>query len=127
MNISIKTIPHEKQRYPTCGDYFFEGNTLNFRISKFHDWRYEALIMIHELVEYFLIRQRGISIKEIDEFDRLFEEERSNGSHRQDEEPGFDPRAPYRREHSWAHRIERLASFLMCVNWKEYNRIVNSL
>ena len=111
-NISIKVIPHKKQRYDTSGDYWIDKRgTIQIRISKAKNWRYEALLLMHELAEMFLCMERGISFKKIDLFDIQFQG---------DGEPGDDPKAPYHREHRWASRLERMFAAELGVNWEKY-------
>ena len=124
MKLDIQTIPHNQQRYDTCGDYFEEGDTTRFRISECSDWRYEMLITIHEIVEYFLIKLQGISIGDIDAFDISFEKSRPEGNL---DEPGDDPKAPYFMQHQLATMIERLAALFLGVMWKEYEQAVYEL
>lgn len=123
----IKTISHQKQRYETPGDYWETSKVLEMRVSKLSDWRFEFLIVIHELIEYALVKQANLSLREIDEFDQMFERERAKGLHDDDAEPGMDKRAPYRKQHIWATRIERFVAFLLHVNWKKYDKEVISL
>ena len=59
-NITIKVIPDLQQRYETSGDYWIgKRGTIQVRISKSRNWRYEALLLIHELTEMFLCIDRG--------------------------------------------------------------------
>lgn len=123
MNINIKTIPHSDHRYPTCGDYWFEENgTLEIRVSDVGDWRYEALVALHELVEVLQTEHKGIREQDIMAFDKMFEQECAEGKHGSDDEPGADPRAPYRKEHFFAEAIERLVSQRLDVDWEEYDK-----
>ena len=79
MKINIETIPHGDQRYPTVGDYWDDENgVMQVRVSDMKDWRYEALVVIHELVEMFLTKHRGIPEHEISEFDIKFEQSRAD-------------------------------------------------
>jgi hypothetical protein len=49
-NITIKVIPDSKQRHETAGDYWIDKRgTIQVRISKSKNCRYEALVLIHEL------------------------------------------------------------------------------
>ena len=113
-DITIKFIAQRRQRYDTAGDYWIDNRgTIQVRISKEKDWRYEVLVLIHELTEMFLCKERGISFKAIDRFDMRF---------RGDGEPGDDPKAPYYREHQWASGIERLLAAELGVDWKDYER-----
>lgn len=121
-------IPHQDQRYPTCGDYF-TGPTglLHFRISSMPDWRYARLVLIHELIEQTLCQDAGVSEKAIDAFDIKFEGERARGKHSPTDEPGDDPRAPYRRQHLMATAIEKMLAAALGVNWKVYDAAVSAL
>ena len=126
MKINIETIPHADQRYPTVGDYWDDENgVLQVRVSDMKDWRFEALIAIHELIECFLTKARGIPEESISEFDIKFEHSREEGLVAG--EPGDHPNAPYRNEHFFATNLERLLSSELGVNWFEYDRDVDAL
>lgn len=75
-------------------------------MSEMPDWRYEALVAVHEMVEMILVKHRGISEQAISEFDMALEQSREQGKVLG--EPGDDPRAPYQREHFFATNLERL-------------------
>lgn len=124
--IEYRTIPHKEQRYPTVGDYFNRKNELHFRVSRMSDWRYEALVFAHELIEYTIIRYKNIPIEKIDKFDILFEKERSAGKWK-NEEPGNDTRAPYYGAHQFATMVEKMLAKVLKVRWKEYSKEVESL
>ena len=128
MKIIIETIPHEQQRYPTVGDYYrHTDGTDKILVSHMGDWRFEFLVAIHELIEYYLCRQRGIHESVITEFDKKYESERSAGKHGPDDEPGFDRGSPYRKEHHFATAIEMLVAKELNVNWEDYGKCVSSL
>ena len=98
MKINIETIPHGAQRYPTVGDYWDDENgVVQIRVSDMKDWRYEALVAMHELIEMFLTKHREIAEPLISEFDIKFEQSREQSL--VGGEPGDHPHAPYRREH----------------------------
>lgn len=157
MRILIETIPHEQQRYPTPGDWQFLfvptchgcGNTrdaqencvgpgdcgdcgakmefvelIRIRVSELSDWRCEALVAVHELVELLLCRQRGITPEEVDAFDKEFEAKRQPGN---EDEPGDDPAAPYRKEHFFATNIEALLSSELGVDFQDYGKEIVKL
>lgn len=109
MKIVIESIPHKNQRYDTLGDWWFDDDgTLQIRVSEdetSHPTEYhQFLVALHELVEVQLCKMRGISQKQVDDYDiggqDYFKE---NGL-----EPGDQPDAPYRREHRFAMLIEHL-------------------
>lgn len=114
--IDISVVPHKKQRYDTCGDYFKGKGKLNVRVSQMNS-NHEFLILIHELVEWYLTDIRGISIESIDKFDKAFK----------GKDPGNDKEAPYYHEHQFATKIEKFIAHELGVNWKEYDEHVNSL
>ena len=115
-DITIRTIPEWGQRYKTSGDYWTDKNGVEqIRVSQFDDWRYGALIAIHELVETVLCRDRGIKTEDIDKFDMAFEDKG---------EPGDSPNSPYYREHQFASAIERLMCNELGIPWHEYDKEV---
>lgn len=128
LKIRIETIPHDRQRYPTVGDYWDDPDgTLQVRISDVGDRRLELLVALHELIECELCRQRGIAEPDIMAFDLAFEKEIEAGERDDDEEPGDDPRAPYHREHVYATNVERMLAYEMGVNWDEYGERLDEL
>jgi hypothetical protein len=138
MKITIETIAHKDQRYPTVGDWTFDNlGNLNIRVSALSDWRREALIAIHELVEVILCKQAGVSQEVVDRFDMEFESRQKvtdlpSGNVKfilnpTEGEPGDDPQAPYVRQHCVATGIERLLAAELGVNWKEYEQELDAL
>ena len=43
MTNHVETIPNAQQRYPT-GDWWWDGDTLEMRVSALPDWRYGVLV-----------------------------------------------------------------------------------
>ncbi len=125
--IRFKVIPSADHRYKTVGDYWEHDNTLEVRVSEMEDDRLEQLVLIHELVEIFLLQNKGVPLYVTDDFDIMFEKEREQGKHQNDEEPGDDPRCPYRLEHRIAENIERQLAVALGVDWTLYTEKVNSL
>lgn len=125
MNIRIETIPHNAQNYDTVGDWRFDrkGNLI-IRVSEMGNWKYEILVAVHELMEVALCKDRGISTEKVDRFDKAFEASRMAGN---EDEPGDDPKSPYRNEHFFATSVERLFAAELKVDWKEYDKAVNAL
>ena len=118
MKITIETIPHTSQRYPTVGDYTLspEG-TIEIKVSVCADWRYEALVAVHELVEALLCIERGIPFDAIDRWDMGV----------RDADPGANPAAPYHLEHQAAETIERILANELGVSWAIYENYLESL
>lgn len=126
LHIDIQTIPHQQQRYSTVGDYVTTPDgVVHIRVSELGDWRMEALIAVHEVVEKLLCRKRGITEDEIDAFDLEYERKRAEGD--VTSEPGEASDAPYRREHFFATSIERLLAAELGVDWREYEDRIHAL
>lgn len=119
-SISIKTIPHNNQRYNTVGDYYEDANGIKMvLISDLGDWKMETLIMVHELVELALCKAAGVTDAQIDEFDFAFAANRDPDD---SSEPGNNRKAPYYTQHKFACKVERMLARALRVNWKEYER-----
>lgn len=120
MKIEIETIPHDQHRYTTVGDWYYkEDGTLVIKVSQLSDWRYEALIAIHELVEVILCKQDGVATEVVDKFDKDFEANREEGN---EVEPGDEPNAPYVKQHCIATGVERVLAAALGVSWKLYEK-----
>lgn len=128
MNITIKTVKHTDQPYPTVGMWRYDADgNLIVEVSELSDWRRELLVAIHELVEAAQCKRRGVSEQEVTDFDLLFEREQAAGQHSATAEPGDDERAPYREAHFHATNIERQLSALLDVDWNDYDFEVANL
>jgi len=125
MNIQIKTIPHNEQRYDTVGDWCWTvDGDLEIRVSNMNNWKYEMLVAYHELAEVLLCKDRGIKQEDVDNFDIEFEKNRSEGN---TDEPGNDEKAPYRDEHKLATQLEFILASGLNVDWNLYDKTVNEL
>ena len=121
LKIIIETQPYPKMRYPSPGDYFEKDGVEYIQVAELGDWRMELAVAIHELVEDYICKHRGIKEEDIMAFDLMFEKEREEGKW-QDEEPGDDPRACYTKEHQIATAVEKLLCSYLDVDWKEYEQ-----
>lgn len=125
MNVKIEIIPHDQQRYPTVGDWFFDENgDLTIKVSKLSDWRREMLIAVHELAEVLICKQQGITQESVDAFDKEYEANRTEDNLN---EPGDEPTAPYVKQHCIATGIERILAAELGVSWKEYEEELEQL
>lgn len=95
-------------RQPGIGDWWFDGSVLHVRAIDNED---AFLVAVHELVEAWLCDQAGVDQKDVDAFDLAFEAE----GHDPEEEPGDDPRAPYRAQHRDAMIVEHLVARMLGV------------
>jgi hypothetical protein len=125
MKICLETIPHEHQRYPTVGDWYYtDSGDWKIKVSCLVDWRYTFLVMFHEMIEMALCRFDGVPEEAVTEFDTNFEEHRINGDLM---EPGDDPLAPYHWQHQMATMFEKVMARLLRVDWREYEEAINAL
>jgi len=118
--VSIETIPHNNQRYETCGDWQFDHihNRLIIKVSDLGDWKMEACLAFHEMIEAIRCESDGITEHQVDVWDSNF---------KGDGEPGDDPKAPYHKEHVEATRCERVMARQLGVDWEKYEKKLNSL
>jgi len=126
MNRNCYTLPYDKMRYETGGDYFFvaKDEMIEFNVVNLNDEGMELLILIHEIIEEYLTRKNKVTEEEIMKFDLIFEENRKEGDY---DEPGFDKNCPYRKEHTIATKIEKYIAKQLKINWKEYDKKIMSL
>jgi hypothetical protein len=120
IEISIKVIQHTLQRYDTIGDWEFEKESghLQIWVSDLNNWKYEALIGVHELVEALLCSHGGISQEKVDIFDFAY---------KGDGEPGDEPDCPYHGPHSVATGVERILAAILGVSWMDYEEAIADL
>lgn len=128
MNTHLEVIAHKDQRYETVGDYWLDENGVRqFRCSDMSNEDFHFLVIIHELIEEHLTRRRGLKEEDIKAFDEMFEKERAEGKHSKTEEPGYDSRSPYLKEHTIASGIETTLAGIIGVDMNAYDHAVNSL
>ncbi len=87
-------------------------------VSEMGDWRKEAAVAVHELVEMLLCRADGVDPREVDAFDMAY-----TG----DGEPGDNPYAPYHEQHCIALEVEQILIQALGVPWAEYDAAVEAL
>jgi hypothetical protein len=92
------------------------------------DWRKEAAVAVHELVEAILCRNDGVSEAAVDAFDIEYERDRPPfGTPGDFGEAGDSPHAPYHRQHCFATAVERMLIAALGVPWAEYEKAVEAL
>lgn len=119
--IVIKSIPHKKQRYPTAGDYWEKNGVYYIVSSKMNNWKYELLVTFHELIEYMLCEDRGISEPSITAFDIEFDKKFP------DKSPGECKSAPYHKEHMFALKLEYMFAKQLGIDVKKYEKALGDL
>lgn len=138
-------ISHDRQRYPTTGDWTFTPDGLLVSVSHMHNDDYEFLVAIHETIEAWLCKKHGIKDEDVCAFDEAYEERRAyaaemgylganpgylSGTLVRDfscrcnvteiSEPGDDIHAPYYKQHQIATGVERILAAELGVSWNEY-------
>lgn len=116
--IRVMNQPAKFMRYPTAGDYFDSPTGWHIDLANLPDWRMEAVLLIHELVEMILSKHHGIEWAEIDRFDM-------SNPHLDD--PGACPKAPYHKEHMAAETIEKQIAMLLGIKWEDYIKAQDAL
>lgn len=134
MKIIVRTIPHSEQRYDTCGDWWWLGETLCVFISDLGNPMWEYLVASHEIDEAMLCRENNVSEEKITAFDKDYESSRRAGiparckcRPTKTSEPGDDKHAPYGKYHRIATIFEKQRAKKLKVNWRLYERKINSL
>ena len=117
--IVVNVIPHNQQRYNTCGDWQFKDDTLQIDVSDTGDEFMNFLIARHEQDEAMLCLRRGISQKEVDDWDMSHEDTGTDDF-------SADMDAPYHQSHCDALSAEWVMASLLGVNWKEYGQRLES-
>ncbi len=128
-SLLVYPIDHKNHRYPTVGDWipFLDGKDcirLDVRVSKMNNADYEFMVAVHELIEAYLCLREGITDAEVSDFDIKFEQDREVGKHSSTAEPGNHPKAPYRRQHKFATKIEKLICRQLGISWETYDKAV---
>ena len=121
MKITIETIPHGEQRIPgQVGDWTMDNREVIIRVSTLGNWRYEAAVAVHEMIEVLLCINSGVREEDVDAFDMLFADVGTG-------EPGDAPTAPYQQMHCFATAVERMLIAAFGVPWADYDAAVEAL
>jgi hypothetical protein len=106
-------------RYYTYGDYYLKDNgDLKFEIVDHKNDDYNYLTLVHELLEYFLLRKKGVNINDIDTYDKIFEDDPERVAKYY--EPGADPTCPYKVEHDYANKVVKELCDTTGVNYEDW-------
>ena len=109
----------KKMRYPTVGDYYKTKDGWIIVSADLGNPDYIFLVFLHEFIELYLTQRRRIFEPQIKKFDEWFEREKTKGNFKQIMGPGRHPKAPYRREHIFAEKIEKMLIRELRVNQKQ--------
>ena len=116
MKITITGLPPEKMRYPgTHVDYYDKGPHACIDVIQQKNPLHEYLLAIAALVKYVLIKARGVSIDEIEQFDKAHGTDLAS----------TDPQSPYYYEQQFASIIEHLMCNELGLKYHEYKHQIN--
>jgi len=131
--ITIKTIPHKEQDYDTVGNWKITPHEMLIFVSDMDNDDSEFVIGIHEAIEAWLCEKNGISQDDVDNWDMWYEEAREQGTAAcgcpiyPTSEPGNDKHCPYRKEHQFTTKIEKMLVKRGGMDWTQHDILVNSL
>lgn len=118
MKITLEVIPHKDQRLGAIGDWYFTSeNDLVIHCSDLGDWRYNFLVLRHEMDEAMLCRHVGITTEMVDA--RCRESKRLHRKSDPDSFSGY-PGAVHQIYHNDALAAEWIMSRLLGVDWVAY-------
>lgn len=119
MKINTRTVPHHKQRFGQCGDWWVDPDGIyQVRVSFMSNSRFQLAVVLHEIIEAVLCKELGIPESAVDAFDETFEG---------DGEPGDDASAPYYNAHVTASICERAIAHCLNIDWNEYSKAIEQL
>lgn len=116
------SVPEEMIRCDQTGDWSYSDYSITAFVSEKCCPESQLAILIHELVEAYLCKRDAIKESEVCDFDEMFEKERKSGLHKETEEPGDDPRAPYREQHMAATHVERAVCAALDILWVSHEQ-----
>jgi hypothetical protein len=125
----LEVYPKEMIRADQAGDWGCArgGVEIVAASAEMSDRRSELAVCIHELIEAWMCREKGITDQQVTKFDYMFERERAEGKHGPFDEAGDDPRAPYRVQHEAATIVEKAVVFVLGLPWREHEANVNAI
>jgi hypothetical protein len=110
--MKITAISKTEIRNDDFGDYYTtKDGTDVYEIRETGNECYHIMILIHELIEYTLLKQAGIPEEAVNKFD---------AEHPECDEPGALKDAPYYKEHKFATKIEKMLCKKFGYNWNKY-------
>jgi hypothetical protein len=129
LRLEINDLPPIPVRSEQAGDWTYDKLTFHLTAvsAELGNRKSEFAILIHEIMEAFLCRESGVSDADVVKFDDQYEDERKNGHHKERDEPGDDPRAPYRQEHMAATHVERAVCMALGITWQAHDEVVQRM
>ena len=128
LRAKLQSVSTALIRNKQCGDWRFgKRGSIVALSARMEDPRSEVAVSIHEFIEAWLCRDAEISDEEVTAFDLKFELERTEGLHSDSAENGDDPRAPYRKQHVAATKVEKAVCKALGLSWADHCKNVEKL
>ena len=128
MDINIKVVSKQEIKLRkgfTGADWWFDARgNLQVRIEKMENPQHEIALSIHEMEEALYSKLLGVEVKQVDEFDAVYE-----AAHQDNHglNAGDAPGCPYAVPHSLATASERVYAALAGICWEKYDKEVGDL
>jgi hypothetical protein len=116
--ICMYTVPPAAMRYADAGDWHYSHKGLEIRVPRGLSDEETLLLMVHELVESFMVRRDGFHEAAVNAFDQ---------AHADADEAGALSAAPYHHEHAAATKVEKKLAAVLGVRWATYDRDTDRL
>lgn len=131
MKIKLVRLNGRHPDFLTVGYWFWSQpknrGTLTIQVSKMKDWRHEAAVWGHEVLEAIYCKVFGVTTEVADRFDAFYEQEYEAGRIPKTTEPGDDRRCPYFYGHQLGCIWERVCITLTFANWARYCEECNEI
>lgn len=130
MKIRFERVTGFTERgFTTVGFWFWtkpkNKGTLTIQVTRMRDWRFEAAVWGHEIIEAVYCWIFGITTEVCDEFDAFYEREYEAGRIHKSVEPGHDPKCPYHIGHMMGVCWEHICIPMLFASWKSYEAECN--
>ncbi len=102
-------------RYNTCGDWRVLDEILVITVARLSNPLYHFAVAFHEYAEAVACIAKGITDKDVDDFDIY-------GPGALLDDPGRDPRAPYHKQHIVAEALEANFAKHIGIIWERYSQ-----
>lgn len=130
LQFAVMTLPWKQLRsHPDIGDWIVNKDNSPAVICAADTGNdiSNAAILLHEIIESLLCWLMKVKEEKVTAFDKMFFKEQEEGKHREDDEPGYDPRCPYRIQHLVAERFERAFIEQAGMMWSQHEENCNKV
>jgi hypothetical protein len=115
--ICMMQVPPAAMRYADVGDWHYSHKGREIRVPRGLSDEETLLLMVHELVESFMVSRDGVHEAAVNAFDQ---------AHADADEAGALSAAPY-HDHAAATKVEKKLAAVLGVRWATYDRDTDRL